>query len=187
MCSTNWVEVGVTILQSEVLQILQCHVRGCLHCLQVFLTVGSNKVDVVLYFRYLLSPHLQSYTKRRLSFWHQDWPVYQQNVCVRGLPDRYWYAAISQTIPDQSFMTHRETLGNLNLTRGTGDRKTHEAGLSVWILCCRFLHEVAYYTLLVFLFRTTCVSSFSCQYCCNLVSYILHISSILKNTCDRRS
>ena len=43
-CGTNWVEVDVSILEGELLQVLQSHVRGLLHCLQIFLTVGVRKV-----------------------------------------------------------------------------------------------------------------------------------------------
>lgn len=39
---TNWVEVDVTILQSEPLQLLQSHVGGLLHCLQILLTVRKQ-------------------------------------------------------------------------------------------------------------------------------------------------
>lgn len=43
-CRTNWVEVDVTILLGELLQVLQSHMGSLLHCLQVLLTVESIKV-----------------------------------------------------------------------------------------------------------------------------------------------
>lgn len=43
---TNRVEVDVTILQSEHLQVLQSHVGGLLHCLQILLTVRKQIRDL---------------------------------------------------------------------------------------------------------------------------------------------
>lgn len=40
---TYWVEVDITILQGELLQVLQSHVGGLLYCLQILLTVGAAK------------------------------------------------------------------------------------------------------------------------------------------------
>lgn len=45
MFCTNRVEVDVTILQSEHLQVLQSHVGGLLHCLQILLTVREQIRD----------------------------------------------------------------------------------------------------------------------------------------------
>lgn len=42
---TYWVEVDVTVLTSELHEVLQTHVRSLLHCLQVFLTVERSKVN----------------------------------------------------------------------------------------------------------------------------------------------
>lgn len=44
MLGTNWVKVNVPILGAEIHQVFQSHVRGFLHRLQIFLTVGSKAV-----------------------------------------------------------------------------------------------------------------------------------------------
>lgn len=41
--STYWMEVDITILERELLQVFQSHIRRLLHCLQVFLAVESIK------------------------------------------------------------------------------------------------------------------------------------------------
>jgi len=43
---THWVEVDVTVLQGEVLQLLQSHIGGRLYCLQVLLTVQIRNVHI---------------------------------------------------------------------------------------------------------------------------------------------
>lgn len=45
--------------------------------------------------------------------------MYQQNVCICCLTDRYGDTAISQPSPHQSISTYCQTLGYLNLTYRT--------------------------------------------------------------------
>lgn len=66
-CRTDRVEVDVTILQGELHQVLQAHVRGRLHCFEVFLTVESSRVRADDRFKLLIPSPRPEFTGVFLS------------------------------------------------------------------------------------------------------------------------
>lgn len=109
MFRTNRVEVDVTILLSEHLQILQSHVGGLLHSLQILLTVREQIRDFEVLFQ----------GKVELK----NLPVHQQDIFISCFSWRNGDAAICQSTFDQGFMTYCQTLRHLDLTCRTRGEK----------------------------------------------------------------
>lgn len=119
---TNRVEVDVIILQSEHLQILQSHVGGLLHSLQILLTVREQIRDFEVLFQGKREIKTKKCTKQDEGL-KKNLPVHQQDIFISCFSGRNRDAAICQSTFDQGFMTYYQTLRHLDLTCRTREKK----------------------------------------------------------------